>query len=92
MEIQVLSSAEKKHLRGKAQRLEAKVHIGKQGLTPTVIQEVDTALKHSGLVKVRFHAERAVMEAQIESLCQQTRAQLVGNVGKTACLYRLPEA
>ncbi|HQU08505.1 MAG TPA: YhbY family RNA-binding protein [Opitutales bacterium] len=92
MEIQILSSSEKKHLRGKAQRLEDKVSVGKQGLTAAVIQEFNTALKHNGLVKVRFHAERSVMEEQIAALCQETLAQLVGSVGKTASFYRPAQA
>ena len=54
-----LSSAEKKELRGMAQRLKAHVHVGKNGLTENVLAEIGTALLKNGLIKVKFESDRS---------------------------------
>lgn len=92
MENEPLSSAEKKELRGIAQRLKPHLHIGKQGLSETVSKEIDTALTKNGLIKIRFEAEREA----IKSYCAEIQAKLgceyIGGVGKTAIFFRdMPE-
>ncbi len=63
MENEPLSSAEKKELRGISQRLKPKIHIGKQGLSETVLAEIETALTKNGLIKIRFEADRVAIQA-----------------------------
>ena len=63
MEAKPLSQAEKKELRGIAQRLKPHVHLGKHGLTDSVLAEIETALTKNGLIKVRFDADRASIQA-----------------------------
>ena len=47
-----LTNAEKKELRGIAQRLKPHVFVGKQGLTENVLKEIDTAFLKNGLIKM----------------------------------------
>jgi RNA-binding protein len=83
-----LSSAEKKELRGIAQRLKPHVHVGKNGLTGTVTKEIEMALTKNGLIKIRFEGERAVMkEFQIE-IVEKTRCEFIGGVGKVGVFFR----
>ena len=49
-----LSGKEKAALRGEAHHLTALVHVGKEGLTPTVFQSLDDALRTRELVKVQL--------------------------------------
>ena len=49
-----LSSKERAELRGYAHHLQVTVHIGHQGLTDTVRQTIDDALRTKELVKVQF--------------------------------------
>ncbi|WP_269539635.1 YhbY family RNA-binding protein [Cerasicoccus fimbriatus] len=84
----MLNSAEKKHLRGVAQRLAAGVHVGKQGLTDTLIAELDQLLKRDELVKVKFVLDREGIKTAIADIEQRTDSECVGSVGKTAAFYR----
>ncbi len=87
-----LSSAEKKELRGIAQRLKPHVHIGKQGLTLTVLNEIETALVKNGLIKLRFEADRATMKGYCTEIEQLRQCEYVGGVGKTGIFFReMPE-
>ena len=49
-----LTSAQRRKLKAIAQRLDASIKIGKNGLTDGFLKEVDDALKRDELVKVRF--------------------------------------
>lgn len=92
MENKPLSSAEKKELRGIAQRLKPHVHIGKQGLSATVLSEIETALKKNGLIKIRFETERTTMKEQCARIAPELGCDFVGSVGKTAVFFRdMPE-
>lgn len=92
MEPTPLSSAEKKELRGIAQRLKPHVHIGKQGLTETVLKETETALTKNGLIKIRFEAERTVIKEFCVKITEALGCEYCGGVGKTAVFFRdMPE-
>ena len=87
-----LSAAEKKELRGIAQRLKPHVHVGKQGLTETVIKEIETALIKNGLIKIRFETDRSVMKQYQTEIAEKTRSEYVGGVGKVGAFFReMPE-
>lgn len=83
-----LTSAEKAELRGVAQRLNAHIHVGKNGLTPQVIKEIAQALKKHELVKIKFIGDRE----EIQQLCKQieetTDSICVGGVGKVSSFYK----
>jgi len=83
-----LSSREKKELRGAAQRMKALVHIGKQGLSETVLAELDRALARDCLVKVRFDVGRGELQALCDQIAKATGSHCVGGVGRTASFYR----
>lgn len=92
MDSKLLSSAEKKELRGIAQRLKPHVFIGKQGLTDTVLAEVETALLKNGLIKVRFETERAKLNDFCSAIAEKLTCEPIGGVGKTRAFFReMPE-
>lgn len=87
-----LTSAEKKELRGFAQRLKPHVHLGKKGLTETALAEINTALQKNELIKVRFETERESMQNHIVEIAEKLDCEFVGGVGKVGIFYRkLPE-
>lgn len=93
MDSKPLTSAEKKELRGIAQRLKPHVHLGKHGLSESVRAEIELALTKNGLIKIRFEGERE----RIRELCAEipalTGSEFVGSVGKTAVFFRdMPES
>lgn len=92
MESTPLSSAEKKELRGIAQRLKPHVHIGKQGMSETVISEIEMALNKNGLIKIRFDADRADIKQLSVKIPEATNCEYVGGVGKVGIFFRdMPE-
>ena len=87
-----LSGAEKKKLRGRAQLLEAKISVGKNGVTPEMLKTLNVILKKESLVKVRFAEGRTEMKNQIAELEAGTGALCVGHVGRTASFFKpVPE-
>lgn len=84
-----LSSKERAALRGEAHHLQASVHVGQHGLSESVRQSLDDALRTHELVKIQFgrNADVDVRNAANE-LADAMRADIVQVIGKTATLYR----
>lgn len=84
-----LTSKERATLRSEAHHLTAAVHIGTNGLTDTVRETVDDALRTHELVKIQFtkNADVTAKDAANE-LAQAMGADVVQVIGKTATLYR----
>ena len=84
-----LTGAQKSFLRGLGQHLEPALKLGKGGLTPEFLKELQQQLRAHELVKLRFlgaeRAERAELCAQV---ADQGRCICVGAVGHTALFYR----
>lgn len=84
-----LTGAQKSHLRGLGQTLEAGLKVGRGGLTPEFFAELQKLLRAHELVKLRFlgtnRDERAELCSQI---ADQGRCVWVGAVGHTALFYR----
>ena len=88
MENLPLSSAEKKELRGIAQRLKPHVHIGKQGLSRTVFIELETALTKNGLIKIRFDSDRSIIQKYSSEIQRRLSCECIGRVGKISVFFR----
>jgi RNA-binding protein len=84
-----LTSKERAELRGEAHHLSAAVHVGQQGLTDSLKQTLDDALRTTELVKIQFgrNADVDVKDAANE-LAAAMSADIVQVIGKTATLYR----
>jgi RNA-binding protein len=54
-----LTNAQIRVCKAQAQRLKAKLKVGKEGLSPQFLSALDDALKHHELVKVKFEDFRA---------------------------------
>lgn len=84
-----LSASQKRYLRGLAHSLKPLILLGEKGLTDAVVVELDLALEHHELVKVRVPGEdRDAREAIIEELAERTGSAIVQRIGHVACLYR----
>lgn len=93
MENRPLTSAEKKELRGLAQRLKPHLHIGKHGLSETVLSEVETALTKNGLIKIRFESDRSVIQKCSTKIQEKLGCECIGKVGKVSVFFRdMPES
>lgn len=83
-----LSGKEKKYLRGLGHHLDAKAHVGREGLTPAVLKSTLAVLKVHELVKVKLGQNCPLDKKEAaEQLARQTGAALVQLIGKTVILY-----
>jgi RNA-binding protein len=84
-----LTSKQRADLRGEAHHLTASVHVGQSGLTDTLKQTLDDALRTHELVKIQFgrNADVAAKDGA-NALAEAMSADVVQVIGKTATLYR----
>ncbi len=84
-----LSKKQIKSLKALAHELNPVVRVGQHGLSDAVIKELDIALDHHELVKVKVAADdRDAREAMLLSMSQQTKAQVVQRIGSMVVLFR----
>jgi RNA-binding protein len=85
----VLTSAQTRFLRGQAHDLKAMLQVGGKGITDALVAEVDQALEHHELIKVKVAAaDREARDAMIDDIADRTGAALVQRIGHTAVYYR----
>jgi RNA-binding protein len=84
-----LTDPQRRHLRGLAHHLKPVVLMGQHGLKDTVLSEIDGALTHHELVKVRVAGEdRDERASTIEAIVAANGADLVQTIGHVAVLFR----
>jgi RNA-binding protein len=84
-----LTSAQTRFLRGQAHGLKAMLQVGGKGISDALVAEVDGALEHHELIKVKVAAaDREVRDAMVDELAQRAGATLVQRIGHTAVLFR----
>ncbi len=88
----LLTSKQKRHLRGLAHSLKPIVMIGNSGITEGVLTELTERLAHHELLKVRISGQdRSERLKMAEDLCKQSNSELVTTIGHIAVLYRRGE-
>jgi RNA-binding protein len=84
-----LTGAQKSHLRGLGQTLEATLKVGRSGLTPEFFAELQKLLRAHELVKLRFlGADRDERAALCARIADEGRCLCISAVGHTALFYR----
>jgi RNA-binding protein len=87
--MSTLTNAQIRFLRGQAHGLKAMLQIGAKGLTDALVAEVELALEHHELIKVKVAAEdRDARDAMVAELAGRSGAALVQRIGNVAVLYR----
>jgi RNA-binding protein len=78
-----------KHLRGLCHALNPVVMLGQKGLTQEVLDELEIALAHHELVKVKLGIDDREQRQKIaDSICATSGAQCVQAIGKTISIFR----
>jgi len=85
----VLDKPTLRYLRSLAHGLKPVVRLGQHGLTDAVSRELDGALEHHELVKVKLStSEKQARLEQLDALCKSVKAQCIQQIGHTATLFR----
>ena len=85
----MLTAAGRRKLRARAHHLKPVVLIGQNGVSDAVMSEVTRALDDHELIKIRFRGlDRHARGIEVARVCDTLAAELVGNIGGTAILFR----
>ena len=85
-----LSKKQIKFLRAKCHDLKAVIMLGQKGLTDEVLNEIDIALTHHELVKIKLAVDdREARKQMIVEICKKSQSQEVQSIGKTLSVYRV---
>jgi RNA-binding protein len=84
-----MNGKERAELRAEAHHLDPVVHVGHQGLTPTVIGSLDDALRTRELVKVKITNKDVIKPKDAaNALALATNSAVVQVIGRTATFFR----
>lgn len=87
-----ISPSQRRYLRSLAHDLSPVILLGAKGATEAVVKELDQALSHHELVKVKLSGgDKAERESQVEFLLRGTGAENIQQIGHVAVLFRRNE-
>lgn len=75
-------------LKSLGQKLDPVVHVGKGGLSESLLATVDQALNDHELIKVKFDALKEQKKVLAPELASKTGSRMVQRVGNVVVLYR----
>ena len=78
-----------KALKQKAHHLKPVIIVGQKSLSDLVMNEINVALDHHELIKIRVNADdRGQRNQMIQEICRKTGSELIQRVGHIAAVYR----
>lgn len=84
-----LTNKDISYLRAAAHALNPVVIVGGNGITESVLAEIDSSIAHHELIKVRVNAgDRDQRKLMLEQICASTGSVLVQVIGHIGILYR----
>lgn len=85
----ILNKKQIQYLKGQAHSLKPIVQLGNNGLTEAVVAEIDFALNHHELIKVKIPTDDRENKALIvDAICRETNATKIQVIGKTLIIFR----
>ena len=84
-----LTGKQKRYLKGLAHHRKAVVTIGSKGITDNVLHEVEEALVHHELVKIKLPAlANDERKRLMDSICTATGAETIQGIGRIGIFFR----
>jgi RNA-binding protein len=88
----MISKNQKKYLRSLLHHKKVLIQIGQNGLTESVSKEIDLALEHHELIKIRIRNDDRVLRKKLaEQICIGNKAIMIQNIGSVYSIYRKNE-
>jgi len=89
---QQLTKSQIKFLRGIGHNINPMLMVGQNGITESVMEELEKTLEHHEILKIKLGVgDRTVRQEIIQHILQKTGAELVQSIGKTCLIYRKSE-
>ncbi|MBE1287241.1 ribosome assembly RNA-binding protein YhbY [Alteromonas sp. LMIT006] len=87
-----LSNKQKQYLKGLAHPLKPVVQLGGNGFTEGVLAEIENALAHHELIKVKVPSEdRDEKKLIMDAIIRETGAEKLQVIGHTLIMYKASE-
>ncbi|MEY8213638.1 MAG: ribosome assembly RNA-binding protein YhbY [Colwellia sp.] len=87
-----LNKKQIQYLKGVAHPLKPVVLLGNNGLTEAVVAEIDYALGHHELIKIKIPTDdKETKTLIVDAICRETNATKIQVIGKTLIIYRQSE-
>jgi len=84
-----ITDPQRRWLKQHAHHLKPVVLLGQAGLSEAVLAEIERALDHHELIRVRVNGgDRDERDAQVEAIAEHTGSDLVQRIGNTASYFR----
>jgi RNA-binding protein len=84
-----LTNKQKQYLKGLAHPMKPIVQLGANGLTEGVVAEIELALTHHELIKVKIPSDDRDEKALImDAIIGETKSQKVQSIGHVLVIYR----
>ena len=83
-----LNNRQVRHLRGLTHNIHPVVTVADKGLSENVMAEIEAALEHHELVKIKLRADRETRTAWIAEIIERSGAEKVHTIGQVASFYR----
>ncbi len=84
-----ITKTQQKFLRSKAHHLKPVLWIGQNGLTESVTAEIETALDHHELIKIKLRVgDRELRNKTVADICQTTHSEQIQSIGNIVSIYR----
>jgi len=84
-----ITEQQKRWLKKQVHHLKPVVTVGRAGVTDPVLAEVEIALDHHELIKVKVNAgDRDDRDAAVRLIAERSSSELVSRIGNTAAFFR----
>ena len=83
-----LNNRQIRHLRGLTHHLQPVVTVADKGLSENVMAEIESALDHHELVKIKLRTDRETRASWIADIIESTGSEKVHSIGQVVSLFR----
>lgn len=84
-----MDKAKKQQLKSRAHAMKPVIITGQAGITPALLAEIDRALEHHELLKIRINASnRQERGSMTQAVCSALGAETVQIIGHIATVFR----
>lgn len=85
----MINSKQRAYLKGLANNINPSLQIGKEGLTETIMNELETHLEYRELIKISVLENSPVFVDEIvDDILESTNAEFVQKIGNKLIIYR----
>ena len=83
-----LTNQQIRYLRGLTHKLNPVVTVADKGLTENVMAEIEGALEHHELIKIKLRSDRETRTKLAQEISKMSGAEMVHSIGQVACFFR----